>query len=163
MVEYEICPIIEIHWLTLTVYLYLKNCNKQPFYKNLNDISEAWFLVFSQVHGDRSWSLKLRGHPSSSYNNFHPKKLTTHLLPSLWLLSVEDFIIIYLPCIVLRERAGTVCSVMSDSLQPHSLKPTRPPCPWNFPGKHTGVDYHFLLQRGGMILHKNWKTKIMNL
>ena len=39
------------------------------------------------------------------------------------------------------------CSVMSDSLQPHGLQPTRLPCPWNFPGKDTGVGCHFLLQK----------------
>ena len=27
-----------------------------------------------------------------------------------------------------------------------TLWPTRPPCPWDFPGKNTGVDYHALLQ-----------------
>ena len=35
-------------------------------------------------------------------------------------------------------------TVMSDSLQPHGLQPTRLFCPWNFPGKNTGVDCHFL-------------------
>jgi len=39
-----------------------------------------------------------------------------------------------------------VCSVVSDSLQPHGLQPTRLLCPWNFPGKNTGVGCHFLLQ-----------------
>ena len=38
-----------------------------------------------------------------------------------------------------------VCSVMFDFLRPHRLQPTRLPCPWNFPGKNTGVGYHFLL------------------
>ena len=38
------------------------------------------------------------------------------------------------------------CSVMSDSLQPLGLYPTRLLCPWNFPGKNTGVGCHFLLQ-----------------
>ena len=28
-----------------------------------------------------------------------------------------------------------VCSVVSDSLQPHELQPTRLPCPWDFPGE----------------------------
>ena len=37
-------------------------------------------------------------------------------------------------------------SVMSDSFLPHGLQPTRLLCPWNFPGKNTGVDCHFLLQ-----------------
>ena len=30
-------------------------------------------------------------------------------------------------------------SVVSDSLRPHGLEPTRLLCPWNFPGKSTGV------------------------
>ena len=38
------------------------------------------------------------------------------------------------------------CSVVSDSLQPHGLQPTRLLCPWNFPGKNTGMGCHFLLQ-----------------
>ena len=38
------------------------------------------------------------------------------------------------------------CSVVSESLQPHGLKPTRLLCPWDFPGKNTGVGCHFLLQ-----------------
>ena len=35
---------------------------------------------------------------------------------------------------------------MSDSVQPHGLQPTRLLCPWDSPGKNTGVDCHFLLQ-----------------
>ena len=35
---------------------------------------------------------------------------------------------------------------MSDSLQPHRRQPTRFPCPWDSPGKNTGVGCHFLLQ-----------------
>ena len=37
-------------------------------------------------------------------------------------------------------------SVMSDSVRPHRRKPTRLPCPWDSPGKNTGVGCHFLLQ-----------------
>ena len=37
-------------------------------------------------------------------------------------------------------------SVMFDSLQPHGLQPTRLLCPWNSPGKNTGVRCHSLLQ-----------------
>ena len=37
-------------------------------------------------------------------------------------------------------------SVMSDSLQAHGLQPARLLCPWNSPGKNTGVGYHALLQ-----------------
>ena len=37
-------------------------------------------------------------------------------------------------------------SVMSDSLRPHGVQPTRLLCPWNSPGKNTGVGSHSLLQ-----------------
>ena len=36
-------------------------------------------------------------------------------------------------------------SVMPDSLRPHGLQPTRLLCPWDFPGKSTGVGCHCLL------------------
>ena len=38
------------------------------------------------------------------------------------------------------------CSVVSDSLRPRGLSPTRLLCPWGSPGKSTGVGCHFLLQ-----------------
>ena len=38
------------------------------------------------------------------------------------------------------------CSVVSDSLRPHGLQPTRLLCPWNFPGRNTGRGCYFLLQ-----------------
>ena len=37
-------------------------------------------------------------------------------------------------------------SVVSDSLQPYRLWPTRLLCPWDSPGKNTGVGCHSLLQ-----------------
>ena len=37
-------------------------------------------------------------------------------------------------------------SVVSDSQWPHGPQPTRLLCPWNFPGKSTGVSCHCLLQ-----------------
>ena len=45
-----------------------------------------------------------------------------------------------------REGGSDRRSVMSDSLRPHGLEPTRLLCPWNSPGKITGVGCHFLLQ-----------------
>ena len=35
---------------------------------------------------------------------------------------------------------------MSDSVRPHRRQPTRLLCPWDSPGKNTGVGCHFLLQ-----------------
>ena len=42
---------------------------------------------------------------------------------------------------------GAQSSVLSSSLQPHGLWPTRLLCPWDYPGKNTGVGRYFLLQR----------------
>ena len=41
------------------------------------------------------------------------------------------------------QSLGCVCS-----LRPHGHGPTWVLCPWNFPGKNTGVSYHFLLHTG---------------
>ena len=49
------------------------------------------------------------------------------------------------------------CSALSNPLRLHGLRPTRLHCPWNFPGKNTGMGCHFLLQgifpAQGSILH----------
>ena len=38
-----------------------------------------------------------------------------------------------------KVKAKVSCSVVSDSLPPHGLQPIMPLCPWNSPGKKTGV------------------------
>ena len=43
--------------------------------------------------------------------------------------------------------ACSVVQSLSDFLQAPGLQPVRYLYPWNFPGKNTGVGYHFLLQR----------------
>ena len=45
-----------------------------------------------------------------------------------------------------HENESVNYSVMPSSLPPHRLYPTRLLCPWNLPGKNTGVGCHFLLQ-----------------
>ena len=42
------------------------------------------------------------------------------------------------------EKWKWSCSVMSDPQQPHGLQPSRLLCPWDFPGKSTGVGCHCL-------------------
>ena len=49
---------------------------------------------------------------------------------------------------------------MSDILQPHELKPARFLCPWNSPGKNTGVDSHSLLQ--GIFLTQGSKLSLLH-
>ena len=46
------------------------------------------------------------------------------------------------------------CSLMSDTLWPHGLRPAKLLCPWDFPGKNTGGGCHFLLH--GIFPHRDW-------
>ena len=56
------------------------------------------------------------------------------------------------PIFSFHPHSNTCCccccitSVVSDSVWPHGQQPTRLPCPWDSPGKNTGVGCHFLLQ-----------------
>ena len=43
-------------------------------------------------------------------------------------------------------------------LQPHGLQPARLLCPWDFPGKNTGVGCYLLLQ--GIFLTQEWNLYI---
>ena len=75
----------------------------------------------------------------------------------MWSLFCEIF---YFSCVYVHVRTGSGCkmyfllwkwkcvsrSVMSDSLQPHGLCPTRLLCPWESPGKNIGVGSHSLLR-----------------
>ena len=49
---------------------------------------------------------------------------------------------------VFKGKYACMCCVpvVSNSLQPTWLQPARPLCPWDSPGKYTGVGCHFLLQ-----------------
>ena len=52
----------------------------------------------------------------------------------------------FLPLCVSTRHRCQVASVVSDSVRPHGLQPTRFLHPWDSPGKNTGVGYHILLQ-----------------
>ena len=60
--------------------------------------------------------------------------------------------------------AAPVCP----TLQPHGLQPTRLLCPWDSPGKSTGVGYRLLLQRifliqGSIPLLLHWQVDSLPL
>ena len=48
------------------------------------------------------------------------------------------------------EKSKWSCSVVFDPQRPHGLQPSRLLCPWDFPGKSTGVGCHCLLQEWQM-------------
>ena len=53
----------------------------------------------------------------------------------------------------------SVASVMFDSLQHYGLLPARLLSPWDFPGKTTGMGYHFLFQ--GIFLTQGLKPHLL--
>ena len=62
---------------------------------------------------------------------------------------------LFLFCAVLNH------SVMSDSLWPHGLQPTRLLCPWDSLGKNIGMGCHFLLQ--GIFPTQGWNPYFLCL
>ena len=57
--------------------------------------------------------------------------------------SQYSFIIVYY---IVWKSESVSHLVVSDSLWPQGLQPSRLLCPWDFPGKNIGVSCHFLLQ-----------------
>ena len=49
-------------------------------------------------------------------------------------------------CVAAAAAAKSLQSCSTNSVRPHRRPPTRLLCPWDSPGKNTGVDCHFLLQ-----------------
>ena len=80
------------------------------------------------------------------YRTFHSKTMNVTLFSSAHgTISRIDQILGHKSAAA-AAAAAAVASVMSDSVQPHRWQPTRLPCPWDSPGKNTGVGCHFLLQ-----------------
>ena len=52
-------------------------------------------------------------------------------------------LLLFLAALLLLLLSHSICS---DSVRLHRRQPTRLPCPWDSPGKNTGVGCHFLLQ-----------------
>ena len=62
---------------------------------------------------------------------------------------------------LLKESESVSHSVVSDSLQPHGLWPSRLFCPWDSPGKNTGVGCHSVPQ--GIFLTQGLNPRLLCL
>ena len=100
------------------------------------DYNSQQFLGISLIHSYLTLSLNI-----SYLHCLQTSWLMTWLLDSLRKESEKQFY-------RLPGHLSTVlcCSVMSDSLRCCELWSTRLCCPWNYPGKNTGLGCHFLLQ-----------------
>ena len=70
----------------------------------------------------------------------------THAYSYMVMLVVCIFIYIPMYMYTHRDICCSSHSVVSSSLRPHGLWPPQLLCPWDFPGKNTGVGCHFLFQ-----------------
>ena len=124
----------------MDVILFLQFCNYDnctPLYPNSSLISSSVLkLIFLRIPADSPF-------PIASLPCQLRKRLLIH--PNL----------IVLNCHELCRSPGNEAiethlmlshSIVSDSLQTHGLQPTRLLCPWDSPGKNTGVGCHALLQ-----------------
>ena len=65
----------------------------------------------------------------------------------LWVTKTKlEFREVYTMVFIAAAAAKSLTSVVSDSVRLQRQQPTRLPCPWDSPGKNTGVGCHFLLQ-----------------
>ena len=63
-----------------------------------------------------------------------------------YLLKVWQLLLLF-PHVAAAAAAAAAKLLQScPTVQPHRRQPTRLPCPWDFPGKNTGVGCHFFLQ-----------------
>ena len=69
-----------------------------------------------------------------------------HVLPRPPIVWSSSFLALFwhLPWNPAAPAAKSLQSCLT--VRPHRQQPTRLPCPWDSPGKNTGVGFHFLLQ-----------------
>ena len=95
--------------------------------------------------GARVYPLLKRGSGVHFYSLKVWMRLTL-LVEGEWKLAFEMARVCSVIFMVVSFLVDFSLPVVSDSWQPHGLRPARLLYPWNSPGKHTGVGCHFLLQ-----------------
>ena len=98
------------------------------------------------------WQTRLVSHVALIHGESGVSLEKSCLLPQIMDISVSFWVVelhilfFLFWSLLLQWKWKWSCSVVSDSLRPHELLPTRLLHPWNCPGKSTGVGCHFLLQ-----------------
>ena len=89
---------------------------------------------------------------SSIIHNWRDMK-TTYVFIDRWIKKVRCThtcvslcVCVYVIYLSITCGAVLSCSITADSLRTHGLQPARLLCPWESPGKNTGVGCHALLQ-----------------
>ena len=116
---------------------------------------QSWSLLLSMPRQEElfhsTWPIDSKG-PSEAVNSFPHKEVQFFvgnlclMILAIWLdskASLMQSALQTLSCLIL---SCCFVSVLSDSLRPHGLQPTRLLSPWDSPGENTGVGCHGLLQ-----------------
>ena len=102
------------------------------------------------------WLMKKVMHALFLFLNYTVQNCRTWKIKVLWkltfwrqaVLTVSRMNFWWFYCIRHMHELCSVhaCSVVSNSLRPHGLQPSRLLCPWDSPGKNTGEGWYFFLQ-----------------
>ena len=86
-------------------------------------------------------------HLEMSGTNTYKKSGQTSFTPHMCMCVCVYVCVCVCACVRVRAHArACMCLVVSVSLGIHGLQPSRLLCPWDFPGKNTGVGCYRLLQ-----------------
>ena len=126
----------------------------------------SWALLFigithASLHLPVPNSQSIRPHPPSSLASirlfsvsvslFHRSVHLCHILDS----TCQRYHMVFVSVRLISLSMITSCLVSKSclALQPHGWQPARLLCPWDFPGRSTGVGSHFLLRDGPRSVH----------
>ena len=102
----------------------------------------AWRIFLSSMDRGAWWATVHR--VTKSWAGL--KQLSTHMHKRIQALTLRicEYVTVHgkMYCLLLLLSRFS----MSNSVRPHRRQPIRVPCPWDSPGKNTGVGCHFLLQ-----------------
>ena len=108
---------------------------------------QVYLSLFSRVL--YKWNHVVLLYHATEFENTPPKRYVPILILSyLWSLFGNEVIFMELRWAPTEwEKVRSVsCTIVSNSLQSHGLQPARILCPWDSPGKNSGVGCHALLQ-----------------
>ena len=135
------CPLSQ--WCNLTI-----SSSVAPFFFCLQPFSASGSFPVSWLFtsGGQSIGASASASPSNEYSRLISLKIQVSIFPQTPPHPGCHITLSRVACAVQCVGGCVSRLVVSNSLQPHGLQPARLLCPWNSPGKNTGVGCHSFLQ-----------------